>query len=440
MTSMLPQSFGDARKALFRELRVVDHSGTIEVDWSPRTLQVLLEEHLPGAEVLVVSNREPYIHNKADGKTVLQTPASGLVSALEPVMRACGGTWIAHGSGSADGKLPCEHGRIKGSARGSFVYARRIWLTEEEQDGYYFGFANEGLWPLCHHAFVRPTFREPDWNCYRAVNQRFADAVVREARKKTRLFWSRTITSPSSPISCGAVAQGDDPHLLAHSLAELRNLRHLPWKEEIIQGLLGTTILGFHTQWHCNNFLQTVERFIESRIDRENSAVKSSGRETMISAYPISIEWPPAALLGKIPSSNAAKAVRERSSLPPDVHLARGIERFDYTKGIPERLQAVDAFLTRFPEWKGRYALFQAAAPTRTKLPAYENLHREVVRLANEINEKHTANGFQPDSAVYSSSQPAGGLQAVSCRGQLPGDEFARWHKSRGQGICSRSR
>ncbi|HWG03837.1 MAG TPA: trehalose-6-phosphate synthase, partial [Beijerinckiaceae bacterium] len=154
----------------------------IHVEWSPRTLQRLLVEELPGAQVMVVSNREPYIHNRSDGRITLQVPASGLVAALEPVMRACGGTWIAHGSGSADRDTVDAHDRLRVPPADPAYLLRRIWLSDEEQNGYYYGLANEGLWPLCHIAFVRPTFREEDWRAYEIVNERFADAVAQEAR------------------------------------------------------------------------------------------------------------------------------------------------------------------------------------------------------------------------------------------------------------------
>ena len=169
-------------QSLLSELNVERrYAEGIKVEWSPATLRTLLEEELPGAQVLVVSNREPYIHNRKNGEIELQIPASGLVAALEPVMRACGGTWIAHGSGSADKETVDASDRIAVPPADPAYMLRRVWLSEEEQEGYYYGFANEGLWPLCHIAFVRPIFRESDWKHYVAVNERFADAVVKEA-------------------------------------------------------------------------------------------------------------------------------------------------------------------------------------------------------------------------------------------------------------------
>ncbi|MDP1584205.1 MAG: trehalose-6-phosphate synthase, partial [Bradyrhizobium sp.] len=169
----------DQIKKLLGEIEVGRETITSrQIDWSPATLQELLRKTLPDAEVLVISNREPYIHNRENGKISLQTPASGLVSALEPVIRACGGTWIAHGSGNADRETVDRDDKIRVPPDAPSYTLRRIWISDEEQDGYYYGLANEGLWPLCHIAFVRPQFREADWRQYEVINERFADAVV----------------------------------------------------------------------------------------------------------------------------------------------------------------------------------------------------------------------------------------------------------------------
>jgi trehalose 6-phosphate synthase len=367
----------------------------------------LLEEELPGTQVLVVSNREPYIHNRKNGEIALQIPASGLVAAVEPVMRACGGTWIAHGSGSADKETVDANHRLPVPPSDPAYLLRRIWLSDDEQDGFYYGFANEGLWPLCHIAFIRPIFRDSDWQHYVAVNERFADAVVQEATQddpivliqdyhfallprmvRTRLPKATIVTFWHIPW----------PNSETFSIC--------PWREEIIDGLLGSTILGFHTQFHCNNFLEAADRFMESRIDRERASVTSRGMETLIRAYPISIEWPPTALASQAPVAQCREAVRERFSLPPDASLLVGIERFDYTKGILDRLRAVDDLLTREPSWKGRLVFIQAAAPTRNRLERYSELQQEGVRLAAEINERHGNGDYRPVELVVRHHSP----------------------------------
>jgi trehalose 6-phosphate synthase len=169
-----------------------------------------------------------------------------------------------------------------------------------------------------------------------------------------------------------------------------------PWREEIIDGLLGSTILGFHTQFHCNNFLEAADRFMESRIDRERASVTTGGLETLIRPYPISIEWPPAALAAQPSVAECRARVRERYGLSPDMVLLVGIERFDYTKGILDRMRALDDLLTREPRWRGKLAFIQAAAPSRTRLSNYSDLQHEGLELAKEINERHGTSDYRP--------------------------------------------
>ncbi|MGB3038654.1 MAG: trehalose-6-phosphate synthase [Methyloceanibacter sp.] len=395
-------------QSLLSELNVERrYAEGIKVEWSPATLRTLLEEELPSTQVLVVSNREPYIHNRKNGEIELQIPASGLVAAVEPVMRACGGTWIAHGSGSADKETVDASDRIAVPPADPAYMLRRVWLSEEEQEGYYYGFANEGLWPLCHIAFIRPIFRESDWKHYAAVNERFADAVVKEATQDDPIvlvqdyhfaLLPRMVRQRLPKATIVTFWHIPWPNSETFSIC--------PWREEIIDGLLGSTILGFHTQFHCNNFLEATDRFMESRIDRERASVTTSGMETLIRAYPISIEWPPAALASQAPVEQCRQAVRERFSLPPDAVLLVGIERFDYTKGILDRLRAVDDLLAREPSWKGRLVFIQAAAPTRNRLERYSELQEEGLRLAVEINERHGTRDYRPVELVVRHHSP----------------------------------
>ncbi len=386
-------------QALLSELRIErKYAEGIHVEWSPKTLHRLLVEELPGTQVLIVSNREPYIHNHGEnGEVRVQIPASGLVAALEPVMRACGGTWIAHGSGTADPDTVDADDRVAVPPGDPAYTLRRVWLTDEEQDGYYYGLANEGLWPLCHIAFVRPTFRAEDWAQYVAINRRFADTVAEEA------------TSDDPIVLVQDYHFALLPRMIRERLprATIVTFWHIPWpnaetfgicpwRDEIIDGLLGSSILGFHTQFHCNNFLEAVDRFMESRIDRERSSVSLAGRETLVRPYPISIEWPPAALEHVGDVAACREAVARRYALPPEARIAVGIERFDYTKGIIERMHAVDELLTRDPVWRGKLVFIQAAAPTRSKLGAYAGLQAEAIRVADDINARHGDGNWKP--------------------------------------------
>ena len=380
---------------------------TPEIDWTPDTLHQFLETSLPGAEVIILSNREPYIHNRTGEQVRLQIPASGLVSALEPIMRACGGTWIAHGSGSADWETVDAHDRIAVPPEAPDYQLRRIWISEEEQEGYYYGLANEGLWPLCHIAFVRPAFRETDWRLYESINQRFADAVVEEARTEDPIVLVQDYHFALAPRMIRERLPRATIITFWHiPWPNAETFGICPWKEQILEGLLGSTIIGFHTQFHCNNFFETVDRFIESRIDREHSTVTFGGLETRVRPYPISIDWPPKAMAHQLPIPAARRKIRQEFQLPPDAKVGVGIERFDYTKGILDRMRAIDLLLTSHPEWRGRFTFIQVAAPTRSKLQAYSNLEAEAIVLAEEINARHGWTGYQPIRLMIRHHEP----------------------------------
>ena len=248
--------------------------------WSAEPLRQVLRINLQGEGVLVVANREPYIHQRqADGTIRVQFPASGLVTAIEPVMRACSGTWIAHGSGSGDLESSDRHARVRVPPGEELYTLRRVWLTQEEERGYYYGFSNEGLWPLCHVAHARPEWRAGDWDQYERVNRRFAEAVVEEAEGLDPIVLVQDYHFALLP------------QMIRERLprATILTFWHIPWpnaevfgicpwERRLLQGLLGSSILGFHTQAHCNNFMHGVDRYLESRIDRENEALYQSRR------------------------------------------------------------------------------------------------------------------------------------------------------------------
>jgi trehalose 6-phosphate synthase len=371
-----------------------------EAGWNADRLRRLLMTQLRGDQVIVVSNREPYIHEhaKGGGGIIVKRPASGLVTAVEPVMRACSGTWIAHGSGDADRESVDEHDRV-GVPPGQDDYQlRRLWLTPEEEQGYYFGFSNEGLWPLCHVAHVRPIFRQSDWEAYRAVNQRFADAVVAEARSEDPVVLVQDYHFALLP----AMVREKLPNATIITFWHIpwpnpESFGICPWRREILQGLLGSTILGFHTRFHCKNFIETVDRYLEARIEHEHSTISFQEDETLVEAYPISIEWPSKETSASWPSiEECRRRVRERLGLAADSMLAVGVDRFDYTKGILERLNAVERLLEKHPEWIERFVFVQVAAPTRSSLDEYRIFQDQVERVTTRINERFGRPGYQP--------------------------------------------
>ena len=385
-------------EAMVRELegerRMRDES---QISWTPENLRSILRDDLKGDEILIVSNREPYIHVRKDGRVEVQRPASGLVTAMEPVMRACSGTWIAHGSGGADREAVDAQDHVMVPPEKPAYRIRRVWLSKEEEAGYYYGFANEGLWPLCHIAHTRPVFRASDWDHYRTVNQRFAQAVVQESHTEDPIvlvqdyhfallpkmirerlpqatiitFWHIPWTNPEAFGVC-------------------------PWRAELLEGLLGSSIIGFHTQVHCNNFFDTVDRTLEARVDRETSSIHFGGNPTEVRRYPISIEWPPVPLASQPPVPECRAAVRSALGLGADVRLGIGVDRMDYTKGILERFAAVERLLELEPHWIGRFAFVQIAAPSRSIIEEYQSLDARVRAAATRINARFGSKGYEP--------------------------------------------
>ncbi len=369
----------------------------LEPRWTPDALKRLLRENLLGDEVIVVSNREPYIHVRGEQGVIVQRPASGLVTAVEPVMRACSGTWIAHGAGSADRDVVDRFDRVGVPPANPSYTLRRVWLTKEEEQGYYFGFANEGLWPLCHIAHVRPVFRAADWAEYRRVNERFADAVADEAKTADPVVLVQDYHFALLP----AMIKKRLPQATVITFWHIpwpnpESFGICPWREEILEGLLGSTILGFHTRFHCKNFIETVDRFLETRIEHEHSLIHFAGDSTLIESYPISIHWPTDEP-GQWPSIEAARAsLRDRIGAEPSRKIALGVDRLDYTKGMLERFAAVETLLETHPEWVGRFTFVQIAAPSRSSLDEYQNFEQRVRTLAGRINQRFGKDGYKP--------------------------------------------
>jgi trehalose-6-phosphate synthase len=369
-----------------------------EAEWTAERLRAMLQTHLSGDQVIVVSNREPYIHEHGDAGIVVKRPASGLVTAVEPVMRACSGTWIAHGSGGADRDVVDAGDRVLVPPGQDEYRLRRVWLSAEEEQGYYYGLANEGLWPLCHVAHVRPVFRESDWEAYKRVNQRFADAVVAEARSEDPVVLVQDYHFALLP----AMVRERLPQATILTFWHIpwpnpESFGICPWRREILQGMLGSTILGFHTRFHCKNFIETVDRYLEARIEHEHSTIAFREKETLIESYPISIEWPsPEQAACWASAAECRRRVIERLGLPAEICLAVGVDRFDYTKGILERLNAVERLLEKQPEWIGRFVFVQVAAPTRSALEEYRSFQERIERVTERINQRFGRPGYQP--------------------------------------------
>ncbi len=365
--------------------------------WTKEHLQELVRSELSGRLLVVVSNREPYIHVLSGKQIECTVPASGLTVALDPVMRACGGVWVAHGSGNADQKVVDEKNRVLVPPDEHSYSLRRIWLTKEEEEGYYLGFSNEALWPLCHVAYTAPHFDEADWNTYKKVNQLFADAVLDEVGDRKAFIFIQDYHLALLP----RLIKAKNPDVVTAQFWHIpwpnpEVFRICPWGEEILDGLLGNDLLGFHIRYHCDNFLETVGRTLESQIDYERWAVNRLGRTTLIRYFPISVDY------DQIARDAAGEEVEKEMEIIrhnwklEDEIVGIGADRVDYTKGIPHRLRALDKFFFKYPDYQGRMVFFQLAEPSRVHIKKYKELNAEVDDLVEEINWKYQSGGWKP--------------------------------------------
>ena len=388
----MAESLMEARAAAEVEARLRDAG---EHQWTSERLAVHIRERFGTARIFAVSNREPYMHVLQGRETVCIVPPSGLVTAIEPVLRACDGVWVAHGSGSEDAANVDEHDRLRVPPEDPRYTLRRVWLSQEEEAGYYDGFANEGLWPLCHIAHTRPIFRASDWEAYQRVNQKFADAVLEEMRD-----------TPNPIVFVQDYHFALVPRLIKTARPDVRiaifwhipwpnpeSFGICPWQAQLLDGLLGADLIGFHIPLHCNNFLSTVDRAVESRTDREHMTVRRLGHTTTVHPYPVSVALEDTRIERK-PRPTNEELLREFGVRAETIIV--GVDRMDYTKGINERLIAVERLLEEHPFYLERLAMVQIAAPSRSRIPSYVALRQQVEETVERINQRFQTSNWKP--------------------------------------------
>ncbi|MFZ1918626.1 MAG: trehalose-6-phosphate synthase [Terriglobales bacterium] len=393
----MAESLSDARNAAENEARLREAGESM---WTADRLSVQLRARLDDGHMFVVSNREPYMHQRNGKGIEVVVPPSGLVTALEPVLEACDGTWIAHGSGTADSEVVDGADRLRVPPEDPRYTLRRVWLTKEEEEGYYYGFANEGLWPLCHIAHTRPLFRAGDWQHYQDVNRKFSNAVLEEIKN---------VAKPVVLVQDYHFALL--PRLIKESRPDARVaiFWHIPWpnpeafgicpwQRQLVDGLLGADLIGFHIQSHCNNFLETVDRVVESRVDPEHFSVLRQDHRTIVRPFPISV-----AFTGDDTSEddNHGFNYLERTALLRSLgveatYMGIGVDRVDYTKGILERFLAIERFLEKYPSYQGKFTFVQIGAPSRTHIKRYHDLFKEVEAEADRINWRFQGGKWKP--------------------------------------------
>ena len=372
----------------------------MEQTWNFEQLQQLMKSRLHGRKFIVVSNREPFLHHRrADGGVDCVRPASGMAVALHPILMASGGTWVAHGSGSADRAMVDANDCLMVPPGAPGYKLRRVWLNRELERGFYYGLSNEGLWPLCHITFTKPEFRPDDWQAYKEVNRLFADAVLQEASGERALVFIQDYHFCLLPrmlreLSRGRIVCAQFWHI---PWPNREVFRTFPWGEEVLDGLLSNDLLGFHIHHHCQNFLGTVDRAIEARVDTDRNEVTRRGHVTWVRPFPISIDFEEANRTAQSPAVKAAMA-RWHERLPGlrGRKLGAGIERLDYSKGIPQRLLGLEHFFDHHPEWLGNLCFVQIAVPSRDDLPTYQAEQRVVDQTVARLNERFGTAEWQP--------------------------------------------
>ena len=390
----LAESMQKARAAAEMEARLRNTSESL---WTAQRLAEHVRSKLDGSSLFVVSNREPYIHSRRGKDITVTVPASGLVTAIEPILCACNGTWVAHGSGDADVETVDCHDRLQVPPDDPRYTLRRVWLSVEQEEGYYYGFANEGLWPLCHIAHVRPTFRASDWAHYNAVNEKFADALAEEMADEDHPV---VLIQDYHFALLPRMLKDRLPHARVAIFWHIpwpnsESFGICPWQRELLEGLLGADLIGFHVRAHCNNFLDSVDRVLESRIDWEHFSIRRKDHASLVRPFPISVEFPD-------DGSDALKETEEeRSSLVAELgieatFLGVGVDRLDYTKGIIERFHAIESFLERYPRYQDKFTFVQIGAPTRSHIKRYADFQTEVEDEANRINARFKRGKWKP--------------------------------------------
>ena len=359
-------------------------------------LHALLADRFPNRKIVIVANREPLVHSRdAQGRLQTSHPASGMTTALAPIVHACSGAWVAHGSGSADFDVTDERSGIAWPTEASTGRLRRVRLTKEIEAGYYYGLSNEGLWPLCHIAYTAPLFRHADWDQYHAANRAFADAVLDEIGSAQAAVFVQDYHLALLPRF---LRKARPDLLLAHfwhiPWPNREVMRVFPWAETLLDGMLGNDLVGFQVQHHCNNFLDTIDRSIEALVDYEHGRATRNGRPTFVRPFPISIDVE--AYAARARASSFEKDFPELARDTRGQLLLLGVDRLDYTKGIPHRVRIFETLLAKHPELRGRATFVQIGAPTRSAIGVYASVAREVAELAAQVNARFGTGDWLP--------------------------------------------
>lgn len=370
---------------------------TAEAIWTSERLKEEIKKILIDKSLIVISNREPYMHIH-DGKQIKYiVPASGMITAIEPILKACGGLWIASGSGDADRETVDKNNCVMVPPEEPKYTLKRVWLTKEEEDHYYYGFSNEGLWPLCHIAHTRPIFRKEDWQHYQKVNKNFAKATLEEIKNQEQPF---ILVQDYHFALLPKMIKDERPDAKVAIFWHIpwpnpESFGICPWQQEILSGMLGADLIGFHTQYLCNNFLETVNNTIESRVKWDNFSVKIGKQTTFVKPFPISIAFTLKDYDNGENIQTNASGLLENFGIKAK-YMGIGVDRIDYTKGLVEKFLAIEKFLDKNPSYQGKFTFIQIGAPSRTLIKNYADLVNTLENEVNRINWRFKMKDWKP--------------------------------------------
>jgi trehalose-6-phosphate synthase len=370
---------------------------TGEAIWTPDRLKEEVKKILHDKTLIVVSNREPYMHVHSGKEIKCIVPASGMVTAMEPILKACGGLWIASGTGDADKETVDRNNKISVPPGEEKYVLKRLWISPKEEKHFYYGFSNEGLWPLCHLAHTRPVFREEDWKYYKAVNSKFADAVIDEVKNVEQPF---VLVQDYHFALLPEIIKKERPDAIVAIFWHIpwpnpEFFSICPWQNEILRGMLGSNLIGFHTQYHCYNFLETVNSSIDSRVTRENLSVRIGNQTTFVKSFPISIAFTLRDYDKKDEVVQGPAEILSRFGIRAGF-MGIGVERIDYTKGIIERFLAIERFFEKYSTYREKFTFVQIGAPSRTEIKSYSDIVSSVESEAERINMKYRQKDWKP--------------------------------------------
>jgi trehalose 6-phosphate synthase len=365
--------------------------------WNKNTLKKLIAEKLNDRKFVMVTNREPYIHIQSKKGAKAVKAISGVTLPLDSIMQATHGMWFAYGSGSADKDVVNSKDIIKLPPNSHGYELKRVWLTKNEVAGYYYGYSNETIWPLCHACFIRPKFDMNDWNYYKKVNEKFAKSIISEIGDKKAFVWIHDYHFSLLPA---LLKKHNDQLTLAHfwhiPWPSAKTFRICPQKKEILEGLLANDMLAFQRHYFLRNFLETVSNELEAKVDFDNNIVHYKGKKTYIMVFPISVDYEKLEKRSSLIKVTDHKYINSKFYPHKYEKLILSVDRLEYTKGIIERIKSFDRFLEKYPEYLNKVVLVIKGIPSRSHIDTYRNLVRDIEQSIDGVNWKYNNDSWYP--------------------------------------------